>query len=237
MNIICRQQAEGMYNLVQQKWNKSDIGFYYLHKEKDLSLLNEEELMDQIYKWKKYEKKGEITFNCLEANKITRKYGGQTWYLCVVQAIEIATNEMISPICPITALLFGFHVSGFVYAFKKQKMQELLFDFMNNAKIKDDLQVSSLEEAKEIKKKWEEEMETEIRMRAEQAEAQLLADLKAEEIKKSSSPKKKKEKKVKEAKVAVNPYKKEIRVSEGIWKPNPAWKKWEQENKRSASPP
>jgi len=233
---MIRQQAEGMYNLVQQKWNKSDIGFSYIHKVKDCSIFNEEELMDQIYEWKKYEKKGEFTFNCLEANKITRTYGGKTWYLCVVQQIDTATNEMISPICPLTALLFGFHVSGFVYAFKKQKMQELLFDFMNNAVIKDDLQVSSLEEAKEIKKKWEEEMETEIRMRTEQAEAQLLADLEAEENKKSS-PKKKKEKKVKGAKVAVNPHKKEIRVSEGIWKPNPAWKKWEQENKRSASPP
>jgi hypothetical protein len=74
------------------------------------------------------------------------------------------------------------------------------------------------------------------KMRAEEAEAKLLAVLDAEENKKSS-PKKKKEKKVKEAKVQVNPHKKEIRVSEGIWKPNPAWKKWEQENKRSASPP
>ena len=65
---------------------------------------------------------------------------------------------------------------------------------------------------------------------------QLLTDLEAEENKKSL-PKKKKEKKPKQTKVAVNPHKKEIRVSEGIWKPNPAWKKWEQENKRSASPP
>jgi hypothetical protein len=231
-----RQQAVGMYNFVQQKWNKSDIGFSYIHTFNDCCLFNEEELMNYIYKWKKCEKKGKIAFNCLEANKITRTYGGQTWYLCVVQPIDPATNEIISPICPLTALLFGFHVSGNVYAFKKQKMQELLFNFMNNAELKDDLQVSSLEEAKEIQKKWEEEKETEIRMRIKQAEAQLLADLEAEEIKKSS-PKKKKEKKVKQAKVAVNPHKKEIRVSEGIWKPNPAWKKWEQENKRSASPP
>ena len=80
----------------------------------------------------------------------------------------------------------------------------------------------------------------EAKTKADEAEAKLLAEEKAkkdaEEIKKSL-PKKKKEKKVKEAKVAVNPHKKEIRVSEGIWKPNPAWKKWEQENKRSASPP
>ena len=80
----------------------------------------------------------------------------------------------------------------------------------------------------------------EAKTKADKAEEKLLAEEKAkkdaEEIKKSL-PKKKKEKKVKEAKVAVNPHKKEIRVSEGIWKPNPAWKKWEQENKRSASPP
>jgi len=74
------------------------------------------------------------------------------------------------------------------------------------------------------------------KVKADEAQTKLLADLEAEENKKSS-PKKKKEKKIKEAKVAVNPHKKEIRISEGIWKPNPAWKKWEQENKRSASPP
>jgi len=76
----------------------------------------------------------------------------------------------------------------------------------------------------------------EEKVKADEAQRKLLVELEAEENKKSS-PKKKKEKKVKEAKVQVNPHKKEIRVSEGIWKPNPAWKKWEQENKRSASPP
>jgi len=78
------------------------------------------------------------------------------------------------------------------------------------------------------------------KVKAEEAKTKLEAEEKAkkdaEELKKSL-PKKKKEKKVKEAKVAVNPHKKDIRISEGIWKPNPAWKKWEQENKRSASPP
>jgi len=74
------------------------------------------------------------------------------------------------------------------------------------------------------------------KVKADEAQTKLLADLEAEKIK-NSLPKKKKEKKIKEAKVAVNPHKKEIRISEGIWKPNPAWKKWEQENKRSASPP
>jgi len=78
------------------------------------------------------------------------------------------------------------------------------------------------------------------RLRAEEAKTKLEAEEKAkkdaEELKKSL-PKKKKEKKVKEAKIQVNPHKKDIRISEGIWKPNPAWKKWEQENKRSASPP
>lgn len=85
-------------------------------------------------------------------------------------------------------------------------------------------------EAEETKTKSLEELKVE----AEEAETKLLADLEAEENKKSS-PKKKKEKKIKETKVAVNPHKKDIRVSEGIWKPNPAWKKWEQENKRSSS--
>jgi hypothetical protein len=78
------------------------------------------------------------------------------------------------------------------------------------------------------------------KVRAEEAKTKLEAEEKAkkdaEELKKSL-PKKKKEKKVKEAKIQVNPHKKDIRISEGIWKPNPAWKKWEQENKRSASPP
>jgi hypothetical protein len=105
----------------------------------------------------------------------------------------------------------------------KKQAEEMVLTFMQEKKNKEEqdrLEAKRLEEAK---------------VKADEANAKLLADLEAEENKKSS-PKKKKEKKPKQPKVAVNPHKKEIRVSEGIWKPNPAWKKWEQENKQSASP-
>jgi hypothetical protein len=134
----------------------------------------------------------------------------------------------------------------------KEELDKYMIEFKERV-IREEQELTRQREAERERLRREQEAERErlrreaerLRVEAENAkaeeaktklEAEEKAKKDAEELKKSL-PKKKKEKKVKEAKVAVNPHKKDIRISEGIWKPNPAWKKWEQENKRSASPP
>lgn len=265
MSIIRKEQVEEMYSNIE--FENNDLGMSWIHKERRISPFNIYELQNQISTWIEVQKTGEYSFQTLECNKKTfQTDDGKTWYVIVVQQHR-PDGEMIDlPMCSMSLLLFGFWVNGFVSAFKDELMRDLTFQYINNFNCfiedlkknpqkrpktiaelmeeiwKEEAIMERRRKAKQQRKNKEEQNQLEAKQleqattKAEEAEAKLLADMKAEEDKKSS-PKKKKEKKVKEAKVAVNPHKKEIRVSEGIWKPNPAWKKWEQENKRSASPP
>lgn len=265
MSFITKEQVEEMYSNIE--FENNDLGMSWIHKERRISPFNIYELQNQISTWIEVQKTGEYSFQSLECNKKTfQTDDGKTWYIVVVQQHR-PDGEMIDlSMCAMSLMLFGFGVSGFVSAFKDELMRDLTFQYINNfnylieelqknpqsqyktiAEIMEEIWIEReimerRRQAKQERKNKEEQDRLEAKrleeakVKAEEAEAKLLADMKAEEDKKSS-PKKKKEKKVKEAKVAVNPHKKEIRVSEGIWKPNPAWKKWEQENKRSVSPP
>jgi len=265
MSIFHREQIEEMYSYIN--FEKNDLGMTWVHKERRITPFNINELQQQMTTWIETQKIGAYTFSCHKENNIEVKTDdGRTWYILVVQQFN-PNGEMIDiPMCAMSMLLFGIGINGYVSAFKDELIRDLTFQYINNFndlleelhknpqsryKTIEELLRGIWEEqriwerrgqAKQERKKKEEQyrLETirleEEKVKADEAEAKLLADLEAEQNKKSS-PKKKKEKKVKEAKVQVNPHKKEIRVSEGIWKPNPAWKKWEQENKRSASPP
>ena len=70
------------------------------------------------------------------------------------------------------------------------------------------------------------------RKQAQETERELIRKLEEEETK-ASQPKAKKEKKQKDKveKPKTNPHPKQIKISEGIWKTNPKWVKWEKENK------
>ena len=258
------------------KFEKNDLGFSWIYKEARISPFNESEMANQVATWCSVQETGKYSFHARESNRRTfATDDGQIWYVVVVQQYDPNGDMIEMSICPVSGMLFGFWVSGFVSAFKEEFWADQFFKSVNN--IDSFIEKSQTEDytniittylnyvdrlererraeeerlkrerraeeerlererrAEQEQKNKEERLEAE-KVKAEEAEAKLLVELEAEENKKSS-PKKKKEKKVKEAKVQVNPHKKEIRVSEGIWKPNPAWKKWEQENKRSASPP
>jgi hypothetical protein len=65
---------------------------------------------------------------------------------------------------------------------------------------------------------------------AQQNEQELLRQLEQEEHKPTpKTSKKKKEKKIKEP---TNPHKEFVSIAKDIWKKNPAWTKWEKENKK-----
>jgi hypothetical protein len=93
------------------------------------------------------------------------------------------------------------------------------------------------EDEAELKKRQEdEELE---RQKRQEAEAKRVADelkerLDAEDEARrleALKPKEVKVKKDKPKKAPKNPFPEEIRISEGIWKKNPKWTKWEKENK------
>jgi len=79
------------------------------------------------------------------------------------------------------------------------------------------------------------ELETKVReleeQEAQENEQELLRQLEQEETRKTTpkTSKKKKEKKIKEP---TNPHKEFVSIAKDIWKKNPAWTKWEKENKK-----
>ena len=246
--VVSKEQIENCYLCFKRTETPTDFAITYRHYHGELAILNENDMNCQIMSWKNIQEEKNLSFFCLEKNNLeVNTNDGKTWYILVVQHINPNSklNEEEIPnlrLCPMSLFLFEINVNGYVYAFKNKKNRDKTFDLINNlsnivlvenkTELKNIIQRDNIRrEKRQFKITLQEE-----KVKADEAEAKLLADLEAEENKKSS-PKKKKEKKVKEAKVQVNPHKKEIRVSEGIWKPNPAWKKWEQENKRSASPP
>ena len=268
--LFNKQQIDKMYSNIE--FEKNDLGFSWIYKEARISPFNESEMANQVATWCSVQETGKYSFHARESNRRTfATDDGQIWYVVVVQQYDPNGDMIDMSMCPMSTMLFGFWVSGFVSAFKEEFWADQFFKSVNNIDCfieKSETEdytnmittyLNYVERLERERRAEEERLERERRaeeerlrniqeqknkeeqfeaekVKAEEAKTKLLVELEAEENKKSS-PKKKKEKKVKEAKVQVNPHKKEIRVSEGIWKPNPAWKKWEQENKRSASPP
>jgi uncharacterized membrane protein YccC len=83
------------------------------------------------------------------------------------------------------------------------------------------------------------EKQMELERQAEEAKATRLADELKQRLDdedearrlEAMKPKEVKVKKDKPKKAPKNPFPEEIRISEGIWKKNPKWIKWEKENK------
>jgi len=260
--VISKQEVVEMYSNI--KFKKNDIGMTWIHNKAYISQVNRNECCDQITTWTEVQSTRKYFFRCREENYMDFKTkDGRTWYLAVVQQFKPNGEVIDMDYCQMSFMLFNVLGKGFVTAFFDEEQRNIFGKFVRD--IQNVIRVVNtcsqeeqerymiefrdrvIREEEELtrQRQAEEQRLRRLRMeaenvKAEEAKTKLEAEEKAkkdaEELKKSL-PKKKKEKKVKEAKVQVNPHKKDIRISEGIWKPNPAWKKWEQENKRSASPP
>jgi hypothetical protein len=86
------------------------------------------------------------------------------------------------------------------------------------------------EDEAELKKRQEVEDEAEAKKNADELTQRLKDEEDARNLE-AMKPKEVKVKKDKPKKAPKNPFPEEIRISEGIWKKNPKWTKWEKENK------
>jgi hypothetical protein len=106
-------------------------------------------------------------------------------------------------------------------------------------KAEDEAELKKRQEAEEAELKKRQEAEKAELIRRQEAEAKKNADELTQRLKdeedarnlEAMKPKEVKPKKDKPKKAPKNPFPEEIRISEGIWKKNPKWIKWEKENK------
>ena len=236
------EKTRKQYSLIKSHENVLDLGMT-CNQNMTLITLNKNELIGQLIFWIQSQLTENVRFQCLESDLLcVQAFDGTIGYMTSV-TLTLPNGEVTPPpFCPMSAWIYGTDMRGFVFVFREKKWRNLMWITLDNFQgIINNITQENIMDTEymtayfnyHIDKTMEiiEELENK---RIQKTQSSLLEDLEAEKNKKSSS---KKKKKVKEAKVQVNPHKKEIRVSEGIWKPNPAWKKWEQENKRSASPP
>ena len=220
-------------------WREGDCCFSHNQHYRQLMVLNNSDINNQIKLWKESEREKNCQIRCLEDNnhKFTTN-DGRDWYVLVVQQFSPRGEMAEMGQCPMALLLFGLMVSGYVYAFAEEETRNEMFEKINmgEEKMQDFVkkverqmeQQAERQEAEEKAKKFLEEQEAEEKAKKFLEELERMEE--AEETKKAS-PKSKKEKKPKAQKPKTNPYPEMVSIAKDIWKKNPKWVKWEKENK------
>jgi len=128
MAVINREALIQDYKLSQSRKDEEDIGFTWVVKANQISLVNWREMASQINIWKN--KKSEVRAN--DYNNKEFEFEGKKWYVLIAQ---IYTNgemdEDANIMCPISLMLFGTMVSGMTYAFETKEQRDEFFDGIN----------------------------------------------------------------------------------------------------------
>jgi len=129
MEIISRDRIRHMLQFVvfgRQK-SRGETFFYFHAKAKDCCWGNNEELREQMIKWKKLRKEGYIEFK--EQNNLTKKIFGEEWYICVLQP----TNLLECPSFDICGMGFddeSYLITGHIYFFKRIENRDAVFKYV-----------------------------------------------------------------------------------------------------------
>lgn len=233
-------------------WREGDCCFSHNQHYRQLMVLNNSNINNQIKLWKEAEREKNCQIRCLEGNnkKFTTD-DGRDWYVLVVQQFSPRGEMVEMGQCPMALLLFGLMVSGFVYAFAEEETRNEMFEKINTRweykiemgeKMTSEFDAMGEEKKQDFLKKVVGVNNAIQRHREEQAERkeaeekakkflEELEQMEEEEKTKKASPKSKKEKKPKAQKPKTNPYPEMVSIAKDIWKKNPKWVKWEKENK------
>lgn len=102
---------------------------FYYHHEKSLELglmwCDREPLNNEMRRWRKLKKKGDIVIN--KENNRTLERAGKKWYVLVIQSPD--ENKMPN-ICPFSVGAFNFLVSGYVYYFSSEKNRDMVYEYV-----------------------------------------------------------------------------------------------------------
>lgn len=125
--MITNTFVQNIYAHSQKVKKSTDIAFTFAHKYRDISLLNEKEIDQQIASWNRLPK-----VRCFEYNN--RKVStpdGKEWYVLVIQSYDGDEMEESNPSCPISLFLFNVMVDGYTYAFESERMRDEVYQCVN----------------------------------------------------------------------------------------------------------
>lgn len=113
-------------------WREGDCCFSHNQHYRQLMVLNNSNINNQIKLWKEAEREKNCKIRCLEGNnkKFTTD-DGRDWYVLVVQQFSPIGEMVEMGQCPMALLLFGLMVSGYVYAFAEEETRNEMFKKIN----------------------------------------------------------------------------------------------------------
>jgi hypothetical protein len=129
MAVINREALIEEYKLSQRRKDEEDIGFTWVVRANQISLVNWREMTSQINNWKT--KKAEVRAN--DYNNKEFEVEGKKWYVLIAQIYKNGElDEEANIMCPISLMLFGTMVSGMTYAFETKEQRDEFFDAIND---------------------------------------------------------------------------------------------------------
>jgi hypothetical protein len=129
MAVINREALIEEYKLSQRHKDEEDIGFTWVVRANQISLVNWREMASQINNWKN--KKAEVRAN--DYNNKEFVVEGKKWYVLIAQIYKNGElDEEANIMCPISLMLFGTMVSGMTYAFETREQRDEFFDAIND---------------------------------------------------------------------------------------------------------
>jgi hypothetical protein len=135
MAVINREALIKEYKANQSRKGHDDIGFTWVIKANQISLVNWTEMAEQVNQWKDLKKGGVREVRAYDYNNKEFVVEGKKWYVLIVQ--HYTNDEMedeANIMCPVSLMLFGTMVSGMTYAFEEARVRDEFFDAINDKK-------------------------------------------------------------------------------------------------------
>lgn len=132
LELIQIDNLKDHFDSIRSTMKKSDMCITYQKNNQAFDLLDREELNSQFKDFRKMKLEGSIIINP-NNNKSVTDHNNKIWYTLVIQE---AVNSVFDPnsgfnkdICRL-GMVFGTHVSGAIYAFRKEENRDALFHYI-----------------------------------------------------------------------------------------------------------
>ena len=112
--------ARNYFGMLQEK-TKDDICWFYHHLAHGFSIMNIEELQEQMRSWRKLALEGKLKI--MDYNNKTKNVFNKEWHILVVQPYKDGEEVPQNP-DPVGCMLMGYVVSGFIYSFKTKQNRD-----------------------------------------------------------------------------------------------------------------
>jgi len=135
--IITKEKLQDQYAHIMsvRKHKCNETAITWVHRAKEFSLLDRDEMTEQMKMWRKQAKAGELkimkynnkafTINGMKKTELN----GKVWHCLVVQGYKGEVQEE-GNLSPFGCLILGYLVTGMMYAFDKAENRDAVYSYI-----------------------------------------------------------------------------------------------------------